>query len=39
MEVVAKILGHSSTRQTRDVYAKILDKTIVKAMSGLDAKL
>ena len=32
MEVVAKILGHSSTKITRKVYAKLLDQTVVKAM-------
>ena len=31
MEVVAKILGHSSTKITRKVYAKLLDQTVVKA--------
>lgn len=39
MEVVARILGHSSTAQTRKTYAKLLDKTIVEAMSGLDGRL
>jgi site-specific recombinase XerD len=32
MEVVAKILGHSSTRITRSTYAKLLDKTVADAM-------
>jgi site-specific recombinase XerD len=32
MEVVAKILGHSSTRITRQVYAKLLDSTVADAM-------
>lgn len=36
MEIVAKVLGHSSTRITRSVYAKLLDDTIVKAMSKID---
>ena len=36
MEVVAKILGHSSTKITRKVYAKLLDETVVKAMSKMD---
>ena len=39
MEVVARILGHSSTKQTRQTYAKLLDKTVVEAMSGLDRRL
>lgn len=33
MEVVARILGHSSTKMTREVYAKMLDTTIADAMS------
>ena len=33
MEVVAKILGHSSPTMTRKIYAKLLDETIVKEMS------
>lgn len=32
MEVVSKVLGHSSTKITRQVYAKLLDETVVKAM-------
>lgn len=39
MEVVAKVLGHSSTKITRSVYAKLLDETVVDAMSGFDNKL
>lgn len=39
MEVVAKILGHSSTRQTRETYAKLLDKTIANAMSKAQEKI
>ena len=39
MEVVARIMGHSSTKVTRKTYAKILDKTIVEAMSDLDGRL
>ena len=35
MEVVSKVLGHSTTKITRQVYAKLLDDTIVKAMAGL----
>lgn len=38
MEVVAKILGHSSTKITRKVYAKLLDETVVKAMSKMEKK-
>lgn len=36
MEVVAKVLGHSSTRITRQVYAKLLDETVVDAMSAFE---
>ena len=36
MEVVAKVLGHSSTRITRSVYAKLLDDTIVRELSKVD---
>lgn len=32
MEVVAKVLGHSSTKITREVYAKLLDDTVFSAM-------
>jgi integrase len=32
MEVVSKILGHSSVRMTERVYAKILDRTVVDAI-------
>lgn len=38
MEVVAKILGHSSTKVTRQVYAKLLDETVIKAMSKMEKK-
>lgn len=33
MEIVSRILGHSSTKMTREVYAKMLDTTIADAMS------
>lgn len=33
MDVVAKILGHASTRITREVYAKLLDDTVGNAMA------
>lgn len=36
MEVVAKVLGHSSTRITRSVYAKLLDETVVRAMCDFE---
>jgi len=34
--IISKICGHSSTRITEQVYAKILDKTIVNALKKLD---
>ena len=39
MEIVAKILGHSSTQHTRDTYAKLLDKTIADAMSKAEKNI
>lgn len=39
MEVVAKVLGHSSTRITRQVYAKLLDETVVDAMSRYESSI
>lgn len=39
MEVVAKVLGHSSTKITRQVYAKLLDETVVDAMAAIDERL
>lgn len=39
MEVVAKVLGHSSTKITRQVYAKLLDETVVDAMSKVERRL
>ena len=38
MEVVAKVLGHSSTKITRQVYAKLLDETVVDAMADFERK-
>lgn len=39
METVAKILGHSSTKITRSVYAKLLDSTIADKMRRVEDKL
>lgn len=36
MQIVAKICGHSSSKITEQVYAKLLDETVVDAISGLD---
>lgn len=39
MEIVAKVLGHSSTRITREVYAKLLDETVANEMEHLEELL
>lgn len=36
MQVVSKICGHSSTKITEQVYAKLLDETVVDAIQDLD---
>ena len=36
MQIVAKICSHSSTRITEQVYAKLLDETVVDAIKGLN---
>ena len=36
MRIITKICGHSSTKITEQVYAKLLDETVVDAVSGLD---
>lgn len=38
MLVVSKICGHSSTKMTEQVYAKVLDETIVKAIKKVIGK-
>lgn len=38
MEIVSKVLGHSSTKITREVYAKLLDETVIKAMAKIKMK-
>lgn len=35
MEVVSKVLGHSSTRMTRMIYAKLLDETVAVEMEKM----
>ena len=35
MQIVSKICGHSSTKITEQVYAKLLDETVVDALSEL----
>ena len=39
MEVIARILGHSSTRQTRETYAKLLDTTVEKEMQAYEKRI
>ena len=36
MEIVSKVLGHSSTKITRAVYAKLLDETVGDAMAKFE---
>lgn len=36
IRIVSKICGHSSTKITEQVYAKLLDETVVDAISGID---
>jgi integrase len=38
MKIVAKILGHSTTRITEQVYAKLLDETVVDEMKKFEEK-
>lgn len=35
MQIVSKICGHSSTKITEQVYAKLLDETIVDAIKKI----
>lgn len=39
MEIVSHILGHSDPRMTRRVYARLLNKTVVKAMTRAQRKI
>lgn len=39
MEVIARILGHTGTTQTRKTYAKLLDKTVISAMKGFENRI
>jgi site-specific recombinase XerD len=39
LKIVAKICGHSSTRITEQIYAKLLDETIVEAVDAVKDKL
>ena len=39
MQIVSKICGHSSTRITEQIYAKVLDETVVDAVQDVKDKL
>lgn len=39
MQIVSKICGHSSTRITEQIYAKMLDETVVEAVDAVKHKL
>lgn len=39
MEIISRILGHTSTKQTRQTYAKLLDKTVVNAMMEYEKRM
>lgn len=39
IKIIAKICGHSSTRITEKVYAKLLDETVVEAIKDIANKL
>ena len=39
MQVVSKVCGHSSTKMTERVYAKLLDKTVIEAVAKVEDKL
>ena len=39
MKIVSKICGHSSTRITEQIYAKLLDETIVEAVDAVKDKI
>ena len=39
MEIISRILGHTSTNQTRKTYAKLLDQTIATAMKAFEKRV
>ena len=39
MQVVAKVCGHSSTKMTERIYAKLLDRTVVQEVMAVKDKL
>ena len=36
IQIIARICGHSSIRITEEVYAKVIDETVVKALEGIE---
>ena len=36
MGIISKICGHSSTRITEQIYAKLLEETVVDAITGIE---
>ena len=39
INIISRICGHSNTKITESVYAKLLDETIVEAMSKIKNKI
>lgn len=39
IKIISRILGHSTTRETEKIYAKLLDSTIVEVMNNYDARM
>ena len=39
MNIISRICGHSNTKITESVYAKLLDETIVEALSKIKNKI
>ena len=39
MKIVSKICGHSSTRITEQVYAKLLDETVIDKMAEFEKQI
>ena len=39
MQIVAKICGHSSTRITEEIYAKLLDETVINAIQSVKNRI
>ena len=39
MQIVSRICGHSSTKITEQVYAKLYDESVVEAVTNIENKL